>query len=186
MQDLTDALFGGERVGEVIFEHRADQLIARPSGQNHHLLVHVGDGAECVRRHKRVDVGFNERASVELGIGQRLGQALFVGEDEIEHTPKNEVVRLNLGQAFDVTARSRQTDYQKLGESSYEIAFSVEIRNAKKQAITATVLETIPGEWKMVDESLPHASPTSSQAQWEVPVPAEGKTVLTYRVRTRL
>ncbi len=114
------------------------------------------------------------------------GQALFVGEDEIEHTPKNEVVRLNLGQAFDVTARSRQTDYQKLDTNSYEIAFSVEIKNAKKQAITATVLETIPGEWKMVEESLPHASPTSSQAQWEVPVPAEGKTVLTYRVRTQL
>ena len=114
------------------------------------------------------------------------GQALFVGEDEIEHTPKNEVVRLNLGQAFDVTARSRQTDYQKLGARSYEIAFSVEIRNAKKQAITATVLETIPGEWKMVEESLPHDSPNSNQAQWAVPVPAEGKTVLTYRVRTQI
>src|SRR5262249_37930444 len=106
--------------------------------------------------------------------------------DEIEHTPKNEVVRLNLGQAFDVTARSRQTDYQKLGAHSYEVAFSVEIKNAKKEAITATVLEVIPGEWKMVEESLSHTSPNSNQAQWAVPVPAEGKTVLTYRLRTRL
>ena len=114
------------------------------------------------------------------------GQALFVGEDEIEHTPKNEVVRLNLGQAFDVTARSRQTDYQKLGAHNYEVAFSVEIKNAKKQAITATVLEVIPGEWKMIEESLSHTSPNSNQAQWAVPVPAEGKTVLTYRLRTRL
>ena len=114
------------------------------------------------------------------------GQALFVGEDEIEHTPKNEVVRLNLGQAFDVTARSRQTDYQKLGAHNYEVAFSVEIKNAKKQAITATVLEVIPGDWKMIEESLSHTSPNSNQAQWAVPVPAEGKTVLTYRLRTRL
>jgi len=114
------------------------------------------------------------------------GQALFVGEDEIEHTPKNEVVRLNLGQAFDVTARARRTDYRKLRARNYEVAFSVEIKNAKKQAITATVLQAIPGEWQVIEESVSHTSPNSSQAQWAVPVPAEGKTVLTYRLRTRL
>jgi hypothetical protein len=113
------------------------------------------------------------------------GRAQFVGEDEIEHTPNNEVVRLQLGQAFDVTARSRQTDFEKIAENTYELAFAVEIKNAKKVPIVATVLETVPGTWKMLSESLKHDSPNSNQAQWQVPVPAEGRTELTYRIRVK-
>lgn len=113
------------------------------------------------------------------------GQGQFVGEDQIEHTPSKEVVRLQLGQAFDVTARSRQTSFEKIADNTYELAFAVEIKNAKKEPITATVLETVPGDWRMLSESLKHESPNSNQAQWQVPVPAEGKADLAYKLRIK-
>ena len=64
------------------------------------------------------------------------GQALFVGEDRIAHTPKGETVKLALGQAFDVTAQPKQTEFEQLSDRIFEAAFEIEIKNAKKEAVT--------------------------------------------------
>lgn len=111
------------------------------------------------------------------------GQALFVGEDAIEHTPKGEAVRLDLGRAFDVTATSRQTEFERVSDRVIEVAFEVELKNAKTAPVTVAVVEQIPGEWKMLEESHPHEKTGAFQARWDVPIPAEGKTVLAYRLR---
>lgn len=111
------------------------------------------------------------------------GQALFVGEDAIDHTPKGETVHLNLGQAFDVTAQPKQTEFEQLSDRVFEAAFEIEVKNAKKEAVTVTVAEQFPAQWKMIDESLPHEKVQAFQAEWKVPVPAEGSTKLKYRVR---
>ncbi|MFN8012148.1 MAG: DUF4139 domain-containing protein [Holophagaceae bacterium] len=118
------------------------------------------------------------------------GRAQFIGEDNVDHTPKNEVVRLKLGDAFDVTARRKQTDFRKVGGSGrynyiYDAAFEVELKNAKKEAVTVTVLEPIPGDWEMLSESHPHTKAASGTAKFMVPVPAEGSATLTYRVRVK-
>lgn len=114
------------------------------------------------------------------------GDALFVGEDRIEHTPKNERVDLTLGEAFDITARAKQTNYTKLADDLYENSYEVEIKNAKKEKVTIDVREAIPGDWKMLEESLPHEKLDSSTAGWQVEVPAEGTTTLKYRVRIKI
>jgi hypothetical protein len=111
------------------------------------------------------------------------GQALFVGEDAIDHTPKGETVHLNLGQAFDVTAQPKQTEFEQLSDRVFEAAFEIEVKNAKKEPVTVTVAEQFPAQWKMIDESLPHEKVQAFQAEWKVPVPAEGSTKLKYRVR---
>jgi hypothetical protein len=118
------------------------------------------------------------------------GNAQFVGEDRIDHTPKNEKVRLKLGDAFDVTADKKQTSFEKLGGAGkynyiYEAAFQIDLKNAKDEPVTVKVIEPIPGDWQMVRESLPHRKETSNTAVWEVPVPADGKATLTYKVRIR-
>jgi hypothetical protein len=118
------------------------------------------------------------------------GNALFVGEDRIDHTPKNETVRLKLGDAFDVTADKKQTAFQKLAGSGrynylFESAYEIVLKNAKPEAVTVTVREPMPGDWVMVNESHPHAKAASGTAEWKVAVPAEGQTTLTYRVRVR-
>jgi hypothetical protein len=116
------------------------------------------------------------------------GNAQFVGEDRIDHTPKNETVRLKLGDAFDVTADRKQTAFQKLtgtGRYNYvfESAYEIVLKNAKPEAVTVTVREPMPGDWTMVSESQPHTKAASDTAEWKVKVPAEGAATLTYRVR---
>jgi hypothetical protein len=105
------------------------------------------------------------------------GGAQFVGEDAIDHTPKNEKVRLKLGDAFDVTADKKQTDFKKLAGSGrynyiFESAYRIEMKNAKKEAVTVKVQEPMPGDWEMLSESHPHAKEAAGTAVWQVPVPA--------------
>ena len=47
------------------------------------------------------------------------------------------------------------------------------------------MVEPIPGDWEMLEESLPHKKAASNTAVWQVPVPALGSTTLTYRVRVK-
>jgi len=113
------------------------------------------------------------------------GQALFVGEDRIAHTPKGETVKLALGQAFDVTAQPKQTEFEQLSDRVFEAAFEIEIKNAKKEAVTVRVDENIPGMWEILSESHPHEKVDAFQAGWNVDVPAEGASTLKYKVRVK-
>ena len=118
------------------------------------------------------------------------GNAQFVGEDNIDHTPKNETVRLKLGEAFDVTADKKQTDFKVLpnpqkGHVAYESAYELTLKNAKKEKVTVTVQEPISGDWTIVSESAPHTKANSHLALWKIDIPAEGKTTLTYRAQVK-
>jgi hypothetical protein len=118
------------------------------------------------------------------------GSAQFVGEDRIDHTPKNETVRLKLGDAFDVTADKKQTDFKKLGGTGrynyvFESAYRIELKNAKSEEVTVKVTEPMPGDWEMVNENHPHKKDTARIAIWQISVPAEGSATLSYRVRVR-
>lgn len=150
--------------------------------------------AEAPRSNATVRIAFDNTEAARLGLplpggtvrvykNDSGGQALFVGEDRIEHTPKGESVKLTLGQAFDVTARPRQTDFERLSDRSFEAAYEIEIKNAKSEAITVAVVENIPGQWRMLSESIAHEKTGAFQAEWQVPVPAEGSATLSYRVR---
>ncbi|MES1152295.1 MAG: DUF4139 domain-containing protein [Dongia sp.] len=111
------------------------------------------------------------------------GEAVFVGEDSIDHTPKNEDVNLTLGQAFDITARAKQTDFEQISDRVYENEYEVEIKNAKPDKVTVDLREAIPGDWKIVKESQEHKKLDASTAGWLIDVPANGSVKLTYRVR---
>lgn len=117
------------------------------------------------------------------------GTAQFVGEDLIDHTPKNETVRLKLGNAFDVTAERVQTDFKNLSKQNqaqiYESAYTLTLHNAKKEAVTVTIQEPINGDWKILNESQPHKKASAHQATWQLSVPAEGEATLKYRVQVK-
>jgi hypothetical protein len=103
------------------------------------------------------------------------GNAQFIGEDHIDHTPKNETVTLKLGESFDVTARRKQTEFNKLSgtgryDYAYEAAFAMELKNARSEPVTVKVLEEVPGDWKMVQESQPHTKEASNLASWQTQV----------------
>jgi len=111
------------------------------------------------------------------------GEAVFVGEDSIDHTPKNEDISLTMGQAFDITARAKQTDFEQISDRIFENEYEIELKNAKADKVTVDVREAIPGDWKMIKESQPHQKLDSQTAGWLVDVPANGSAKLTYRVR---
>lgn len=111
------------------------------------------------------------------------GESIFVGEDSIDHTPKNEDVNLTLGQAFDITARAKQTDFEQISDRVYENEYEVEIKNAKSDKVTVDLREQVPGDWKMIKETQPHKKLDAHTAGWLIEVPANGSTKLTYRVR---
>lgn len=120
----------------------------------------------------------------------KSGNAQFIGEDRLDHTAKNEKVRLKLGNAFDVSADKKQTDFKRLSNTSKfgfvaESAYEVVLRNAKKEPVSVTVQEPIPGDWQMLAASQPHTKVSANMAVWKVTVPAEGKTILTYRTLVR-
>jgi len=112
------------------------------------------------------------------------GRPLFIGEDRVDHTPKNEQVRLKLGKAFDITGNWKRTDFSRIDKRVFEMEITVELSNAKNEPVIVRVVEPVPGDWKMLKESHPHIKSSASSAMWDISVPADGKTTLTYRVRT--
>ena len=168
-------------------------------GQGHYYSGSYGDLGE--KQKVGVFVEFDNKEASHLGMPlpkgilrvykrDSEGRAQFVGEDNVDHTPRNELVRLKLGNAFDVTARRKQTDFKSLGRQGkygyvYESAFEVELKNAKKEAVTVNLLEPVPGDWELLQSSHPHTKEAAGTARFKVTVPAEGSATLTYRVRVR-
>ena len=106
----------------------------------------------------------------------------FIGEDRIDHTAKNDTVRLKLGSAFDVSGVWKMVDVKNLNNGrlgklvngeQYEATYSIELSNAKQEAVTVKVVEPIPGDWKIVEENNKHEKVGANLAQWQVSVPAE-------------
>jgi hypothetical protein len=113
------------------------------------------------------------------------GRMQFVGEDHIDHTPKDERLDLHIGDAFDIVEERKQTDYQKIDRHTTETAFEIRLRNHKSEPVTVEVNEPIVGDWTISESSFKYEKTSSSSARFAVPVPADGEAVLTYRVRTR-
>jgi len=120
------------------------------------------------------------------------GSALLVGEDQINHTPKNETVRLTVGNAFDIKGERVQTNYKPLGDSGAQESFRITLRNHKDEPVEVRVVENLYRwtEWTMLSETLDgkpieHNQLSSQQVEWRVPVPAGGEAVLEYEVQYR-
>jgi hypothetical protein len=148
----------------------------------------------------QVYVEFENKESSKLGIPlpkgtmrvykkDNDGTAQFVGEDQIDHTAKNDSVRLKLGNAFDVTADRVQTDFKNLTKEKqtahYESAYAITLHNAKKEAVTVTVKEPINGDWKILNASQAHEKTSAHEATWKINVPAESDVTLKYRVQVK-
>lgn len=168
-------------------------------GQNYYY--HSSYGSIGQKLKVVVFVEFNNDEDSNLGMplpkgvvrvykNDKSGNTQFVGEDHVDHTPKNEEVRLKLGDAFDVTADKKQTRFKKahaIGKYNYAYtaSFEIELKNAKHEEIEVVVQEPIPGDWKMKRQSHAHEKVAAGTAEWKIKVPPEGKTTLTYEVLVR-
>lgn len=113
------------------------------------------------------------------------GNQQFIGEDRIGHTPKDEDVRVKVGDAFDIVAERKQTDYKVIARNVYEYAYEIKIRNHKEVPVNIIVNEPIGGDWEMISSSFEAKKTAAFAAQFNVPVAKDGESTLSYRVRVR-
>jgi hypothetical protein len=113
------------------------------------------------------------------------GGVLFIGEDHIDHTPKDETVTVHIGNAFDVVAERKQTDYKRIDTHVWEMEFEITLRNHKDTPITVEVNEPIGGDWEMLSSTYKFTKTAAFAAQFKVPVDKNGTSVLKYRIRAK-
>ncbi len=113
------------------------------------------------------------------------GSQQFVGEDWIDHTPKDERVKIKMGDAFDLVGERTQKEWRKIASNLYEVEWEISLRNHKKEDQTVTVIEPVPGDWQVLTSTHAWEKPEAHTLKFQVPVPKEGASKLTYRVRLR-
>ena len=119
------------------------------------------------------------------------GGLQLIGEASMDHTPAGNDLRLNAGNAFDLTARRVQTSYVTRRDSTkargvHTVAtadYRVTLKNATDSATTIAVEEERAGEWSVLASSAPAEKVSSTLTRFRVRVPARGDAVLTYRIR---
>lgn len=114
------------------------------------------------------------------------GALQFIGEDQIDHTPEDEKLRIRMGNAFDIVAERTQTDFTVLSSGHlYRSSYKVQIRNHKEEDITVSVLELMSGDWEIERNSHGFEKEASHRVRFDIPVEAKGSTDLTYTVLIR-
>jgi hypothetical protein len=113
------------------------------------------------------------------------GGIQFAGEDMIRHTPKDETVRVYVGDAFDVVCERKETDYKKLAPNLYEMEYQITLRNHKDGPVTVEVREPVGGDWEVVSSNYKWTKLDSQAIGFEIPVDKDGTATLDYRVRVK-
>ena len=149
-------------------------------------------------QNKKVGVFLDFENSEDNGLGMPLpkgtvrvykrdhtGAQQFIGEDVIDHTPRDEELRIKLGEAFDVVGDRRQMDYTVISSCVSESTWRVDLRNHKDEDVEVILMEPVGGDWEMI----------SSTHRWEQvdawtftmtpEVESRGETRVEYRIRTR-
>ena len=111
------------------------------------------------------------------------GSLQFIGEDRIDHTPKDEKFKIKIGEAFDVIGERVQTDYKRLGRNLFEVAFEVSLRNHKTEDIKVLVEEPIPGDWEMLSNTHSYEKLSAHLIRFDVPVGKDKEVKVKYRIR---
>jgi hypothetical protein len=113
------------------------------------------------------------------------GAQQFIGEDLIDHTPRDETLRIKMGEAFDVVGDRRQTDYTIVSRCVSESSWEVSLRNHKDEDVDVLLVEPVGGDWAILSSSHPATKVDAWTFTFEPGVEAHGETTVTYRVRVR-
>ncbi len=114
------------------------------------------------------------------------GSRQFIGEDRIQHTPKDEEVRLKVGQAFDVVAERKQSDYKQITTRMHESAWEITLRNRKDRDVSVGIIEPLFGSWEVIEKSHTFKKVDAHTIRFDVNVPKDQETKVKYRVRVGL
>ena len=110
----------------------------------------------------------------------------FIGEDRIEHTPKDEMVKLKIGKAFDVVEERKQSAFQSEyvgGDYVYESEWEITLRNHKEEDVVVGIIEPMAyANWQILSATHPYEKKDAFTVQFTVPVPKDKEVKLIYRI----
>jgi len=153
-----------------------------------------------VEMNKKVDVYLEFKNDKQYGLGVPLpagrlrvsqldktdSSLEFIGEDKIDHTPKDEMVRVKLGSAFDVVGERRQIDFAIDTKAHVmEEEIEVKLRNHKSQPVDVVVKENLYrwSKWSILTKTHNFVKEDARTVSFPVKVPKDGEVVVRYRVR---
>ncbi|HKI69492.1 MAG TPA: hypothetical protein VKA67_07885, partial [Verrucomicrobiae bacterium] len=113
------------------------------------------------------------------------GQLEFVGEDMIDHTPRNETIRVTTGNAFDLVGERKQTDFHvDTNNKKMDESFEIKLRNRKKEPVTIRVIEHLYrwNNWEITEKSDDFTKKDAQTIEFRVPVNPDEEKKLTYTV----
>ncbi|MBI5867569.1 MAG: DUF4139 domain-containing protein [candidate division Zixibacteria bacterium] len=142
----------------------------------------------------RVMMEFQNSAAAGLGIPLPAGKIRvmkvdtdgsleFIGEDAIGHTPKDEKVRVVLGNAFDVVGERVSREHRQISRNTSEDDVEITLRNHKETSVAVLVVEHFWGDWTITQTSSEYVKKDARTAEWTVSVPKDGELKLQYTVR---
>ena len=118
------------------------------------------------------------------------GSLQFIGEDRIGHTPKDEKIKIKMGEVFDVVGERKQMDYRILSRSSFqrfdtEQQWQINLRNHKQKPVVVEVIEPIPGDWKIINSTHKYKKTDASTIKFNVKLNKDENKTINYRVKIR-
>jgi hypothetical protein len=125
------------------------------------------------------------KGTVRVYKADKSGAKEFIGEDTIDHTPRDERIKIKLGEAFDVVADRKQMRWTTLGSCASESEWEIAIRNHKDGAQVVEDVEPALGDWEILSSSSPAVKKDAHTFVFTVNVPARGESKITYKVRVR-
>ena len=157
---------------------------------------YYSDTDETIKENARVELEFANSKANNLGMPLPKGNVKvykkdtdgslqFIGEDAIEHTPRDEKIRLYIGDAFDVIGERKRTNFKKEGYYTIWESYEITLKNHKDQEITVRVPEKLwrYSNWEIQNPSIPYEKKDASTVEFKVKVPKNGETKLTYTVK---
>ncbi len=111
------------------------------------------------------------------------GSMILLGEDRINHTPRNEEVKVTVGKAFDVVGKTTMVTQRRISDQVSESDFSIEVRNQKDKPVQVIVSKTLGGFWEITQSSVDFVKKSATDVEWLLDIPAEGKGVIDVTVR---
>jgi hypothetical protein len=125
------------------------------------------------------------KGTVRVYKRDHTGAQQFIGEDLIDHTPRDETLRIKMGDAFDVVGDRRQMDYTVISSCVSESTWRVDLRNHKDEDVEVTLVEPVGGDWEMISSTHDWERVDAFTFTLSPDVEARDETRVEYRVRVR-
>jgi hypothetical protein len=113
------------------------------------------------------------------------GSTQMLGEDAIEHTPKDEDISLAIGRSFDIVAERKRTNFKRIDDRTVQETFEIEVRNRKDVPDSVDVIERAYGDWKVLNENIAHEKMDSNTFKFVVNLKANESKKVVYTVQTK-